>query len=65
MTSTRVYRKGLAKTVAFAELEEFSGSQFDPWPCISFYRRHEKEESKKEKTFHLKIIGKDFEKQAA
>jgi putative nucleotidyltransferase with HDIG domain len=65
MTSTRVYRKGLAKTVAFAELEEFSGSQFDPGLVSLFIDGMKKEEEKKEKTFHLKIIGKDFEKQAA
>jgi len=65
MTSTRVYRKGLSNTVAFAELEEFSGSQFDPGLVSLFIEGMKKEESKKEKTFHLKIIGKDFEKQAA
>jgi putative nucleotidyltransferase with HDIG domain len=65
MTSTRVYRKGLANTVAFAELEEFSGSQFDPGLVSLFIEGMKKEEKKKEKTFHLKIIGKDFEKQAA
>ena len=65
MTSTRVYRKGLAQSVAFAELEEFSGSQFDPGLVSLFIEGMKKEESKKEKTFHLKIIGKDFEKQAA
>ncbi len=65
MTSTRVYRKGLANTIAFAELEEFSGSQFDPGLVPLFIEGMKKEEKKKEKTFHLKIIGKDFEKQAA
>ncbi|EQC44413.1 HD-GYP domain-containing protein, partial [Bacteriovorax sp. DB6_IX] len=30
MTSSRPYRKGLDYEIAYAELEEFSGSQFDP-----------------------------------
>lgn len=30
MTATRAYRKGLAPEVAFQELQDFSGRQFDP-----------------------------------
>ncbi len=65
MTSSRAYRKGLANSIAFAELEEFSGSQFDPVLASLFIEGMKKEEKKEEKTFHLKIIGKDIEKKAA
>lgn len=65
MTSSRAYRKGLPYSTAFSELEEFSGSQFDPGLVSLFIEGMLKEEKNKEKTFHLKIIGKDFEKKAA
>jgi len=65
MTSSRAYRKGLSYSTAFAELEEFSGSQFDPGLVLLFIDGMKKEESNKEKTFHLRIIGKDIEKKAA
>ena len=65
MTSSRAYRKGLSYSTAFAELEEFSGSQFDPGLVSLFIEGMKKEELSKEKTFHLKIVGKDFEKKAA
>jgi HD-GYP domain-containing protein (c-di-GMP phosphodiesterase class II) len=65
MTSSRAYRKGLPYSTAFAELEEFSGSQFDPGLVMLFIDGMKKEEKNKDKTFHLRIIGKDFEKKAA
>jgi putative nucleotidyltransferase with HDIG domain len=65
MTSSRAYRKGLPYSTAFAELEEFSGSQFDPGLVMLFIDGMKKEEKNKEKTFHLRIIGKDIEKKAA
>ena len=65
MTSTRPYRKGLPYEVAFNELEEFSGSQFDPELVVHFIKAMQKEEAKDEKTFKLTIIDGDFEKQAA
>ncbi len=65
MTSSRAYRKGLSNSIAFAELEEFSGSQFDPGLVSLFIKGMQTEEKKKEKTFHLRIIGKDIEKIAA
>ncbi|MFG1493469.1 HD-GYP domain-containing protein [Halobacteriovorax sp. GFR7] len=65
MTSTRVYRKGLDYEVAYAELEEFSGSQFDPELAKAFVRAMKKEEAKQEKTFTLTIIDGLFKKDAA
>lgn len=65
MTSTRVYRKGLDYEVAYAELEEFSGSQFDPELARAFVRAMKKEEDKQEKTFTLTIIDGLFNKDAA
>ncbi len=65
MTSTRVYRKGLDYEVAYEELEEFSGTQFDPDLAKAFIRAMKKEESKQEKTFTLTIIDGLFKKDAA
>ncbi|WP_052610300.1 HD-GYP domain-containing protein [Bacteriovorax sp. BSW11_IV] len=65
MTSTRPYRKGLPYDVAFNELEEFSGSQFDPALVKHFINAMKKEESKNEKTFTLSIVNGTFEKDAA
>jgi putative nucleotidyltransferase with HDIG domain len=65
MTSTRPYRKGLAYSIAFAELEEFSGSQFDANLVKHFVAGMKKEESKNEKTFILNIIAGPFTKDAA
>ena len=36
MTSTRPYRKGLDYQIAYEELVEFSGTQFDPAVVIAF-----------------------------
>lgn len=65
MTSTRPYRKGLPYEVAFNELEEFSGTQFDPGLVKHFINAMRKEESKNEKTFTLSIMNGTFEKDAA
>ncbi len=65
MTSTRPYRKGLPYEVAFSELDEFSGSQFDPELVKHFISVMKKEEAKKEPTFQLSIIEGDWEKDAA
>lgn len=65
MTSTRVYRKGLDYEIAYEELEEFSGSQFDPDLAKAFVRAMKKEEAKQEKTFTLTIIDGLFKKDAA
>ncbi len=42
MTSTRPYRKALPTEVAYAELEKFSGIQFDPDFVKIFLREHQK-----------------------
>lgn len=65
MTSTRPYRKGLPFEVAFAELREFAGSQFDPHIVEKFISSMTKEQSKNESTFTLQVIAGDFKKDAA
>ena len=65
MTSTRPYRKGLPYSVAFDELKEFSGSQFDPELVDTFIEAIREDESDKSKTFELSIIRGDFQKKAA
>lgn len=65
MTSTRPYRKGLPYEVAFAELEEFAGSQFDPELVKSFVSAMTKDKADKSDTFSLKIIAGEFKKAAA
>ncbi len=65
MTSTRPYRKGLPFEVAFAELREFAGTQFDPMLVEKFITSMMKEQSKNEDTFTLQVINGDFKKDAA
>jgi HD-GYP domain-containing protein (c-di-GMP phosphodiesterase class II) len=65
MTSSRPYRKGLDFQVAFDELVEFSGSQFDPELVKCFIEGMRKEERTGTSTFHISIMGEDFEKEAA
>ncbi len=65
MTSTRPYRKGLPFEVAFAELREFAGTQFDPMVVEKFISCMTKEQSKNESTFTLQVIRGDFKKDAA
>lgn len=65
MTSSRPYRKGLDFEVAYEELTEFAGSQFDPNLVEAFCRAMRKEEAKQEKTFTLNIIDGTFTKNAA
>lgn len=65
MTSTRPYRKGLPFEVAFSELREFAGTQFDPYVVEKFITCMTKEQNKKEETFHLQIIEGNFKKDAA
>jgi len=65
MTSTRPYRKGLPYKVAFDELNEFAGTQFDPDLVKSFVSAMTKEEKKNEDTFSLGIIEGDWKKDAA
>ncbi|MCP4912479.1 MAG: HD-GYP domain-containing protein [Oligoflexia bacterium] len=65
MTSTRPYRKGLPYEVAFEELHEFSGSQFDPYLVEKFCEAMAREKKKNESTFTLSIIEGEFAKDAA
>jgi putative nucleotidyltransferase with HDIG domain len=65
MTSTRPYRKGLPYEVAFAELKEFAGSQFDPMLVPLFISAMSKEQAKEEETFNLSLIEGEFAKNAA
>lgn len=65
MTSTRPYRKGLPYDIAFQELLDFSGSQFDPNLVKVFIACMEKEESKKSETFNISLLPNTFKKDAA
>lgn len=65
MTSTRPYRKGLELDVAFAELREFSGTQFDPFLVEKFISCMLTEQKLEKKTFSLQVIPGEFDKEAA
>jgi len=65
MTSTRPYRKGLPYEVAFEELREFAGSQFDPNLVEFFIKAMEKDQAANQPTFGLGIIDGEFKKDAA
>jgi putative nucleotidyltransferase with HDIG domain len=65
MTSTRVYRKGLPYDVAFNELIEFSGSQFDPGLVKHFISGMRKEKAKGEDQFYIPLMQQKFNKDAA
>jgi putative nucleotidyltransferase with HDIG domain len=64
MTSTRVYRKGMDYEVAFEELEEFSGSQFDGKLVQLFIQGMRKEMSKNEEDFYIPLLKQTFKKVA-
>ncbi len=65
MTSTRPYRKGLPYSVAYDELNQFSGSQFDPKCVKAFVEGMQKEALKNEEEFHIPLLGRNFSKNAA
>lgn len=65
MTSTRVYRKGLPYEVAFEELIEFSGSQFDPGLVKHFIKGMRKEQAKNEDKFYIPLMDESYKKDAA
>lgn len=65
MTSTRPYRAGLSFDVAFSELREFAGTQFDPYIVEKFISCMTKEQKKNEDTFKLQVIEGNFKKDAA
>ncbi len=65
MTSTRPYRKGLPYEVAYDELIQFSGTQFDPKLVNLFIRGMRKEALKGEEEFFIPLMEKKFLKNAA
>ncbi len=65
ITSNRPYREGMSYEVAFKELEEFSGSQFDPVLVKGFCQAMRQEELKGESTFQLTTIEGEFARKAA
>lgn len=65
MISSRPYRRGLPYEVAFSELLEFSGSQFDPDLVQSFIKAMKRDQEKNEETFKLTILDGMFKKDAA
>lgn len=65
MTSTRVYRKGLDHSIAFEELRQFTGSQFDPKCVEAFVNGMAKEALKNEEEFLIPFLGQHFSKNAA
>ncbi len=64
MTSTRSYREGLPYEVAYEELIEFAGSQFDPNLVQSFIDCIERERAAQSDSFSLSILNKTFKKSA-
>ncbi len=65
MTSTRVYRKGLPYEVAYNELIEFSGTQFDPGLVKHFIVGMRKEEKNQEDQFYIPLMDDVYKKKAA
>ncbi len=49
----------------FEELEEFSGSQFDPGLVKAFISGMEKEMAKKEDKFYIPLMDEMYDKNAA
>ena len=65
MTSTRIYRKGLNYDIAFKELRDFAGTQFDPKLVELFIKAISKDKKTETDIFNLTIIKGDFIKKAA
>ena len=65
MTSTRPYRKGLSYDIAYQELRDFSGTQFDPTIAQAFINGMKKEVLKGEEEFFIPLLSKKFNKNAA
>ncbi|MCB9094405.1 MAG: HD-GYP domain-containing protein [Halobacteriovoraceae bacterium] len=61
ITSSRVYRKGLSNQVAFDELEEFAGTQFDPFLVKQFIKAMGQHISKDQDKTYITLIT-DLEK---
>lgn len=65
MTSTRPYRKGLPFASAYGELMELAGTQFDPQIVKAFIRVMRKESQSSDENFYLRVLDKEFIKEAA
>ena len=65
MTSSRPYRQGLPAAKAIAEIQRCTGTQFDPHLAKVFLTALDKDTSRRESTFFLKIIPGEFKKDAA
>jgi putative nucleotidyltransferase with HDIG domain len=65
MTSTRVYRKGMDYEVAFEELRQFSGTQFDPQCVKHFITAMKKEAANPHGEFFIDILSRSFQKKAS
>lgn len=65
MTSTRPYREGLSSTIAYKELLELSGSQFDPKLVQSFIRGMRAIEQAPETTYYISTLEQEFDRKAA
>jgi putative nucleotidyltransferase with HDIG domain len=65
MTSSRPYRKGLEHEIAFEELLEFSGSQFDANLVKNFIEGMKKEQQDGNEYFYLGILDEKLKKNAA
>ncbi len=65
MTSTRPYREGLPHDVAFQELKDCAGTQFDPKLVPRFIEGMKKEDQKNQDTFYIDVMDEEFTKKAA
>ncbi len=65
MTSTRPYREGLAHDIAFKELKDCAGTQFDPKMVPKFIKGMKKEDSQQKDTFYIEVMDQEFTKKAA
>ncbi len=64
MTSTRPYRKGMDYSIAFAELNKYAGSQFDPFLVKRFIHILEKNNEETQENFALSLLPGEFKKAA-
>ncbi|MCY4643147.1 MAG: HD-GYP domain-containing protein [Bacteriovoracales bacterium] len=65
VTSSRPYRTGLSHHVAFEELKQFAGTQFDPHLVDVFIKTLTEIGEQRSETFELSIIDGKFKKEAA
>ncbi len=65
MTSTRPYREGLPHDVAFQELRDCAGTQFDPKLVPLFIQGMQKENERGTETFYIDVMDEEFTKKAA